>query len=161
MSFDPLLALQAEADCIGALPVESLGVAVPTCPGWDIADLLSHTGWVHRHFEHSLCLPEGERATRESTMAAGLPKNGSAQHPDAEVLPWFLDGMNRLMLALRTTPPTKQVTTFYGTHPPSLVARRMAHETIVHRWDAQNALGAPDRHFDPTLASDGVDEVLQ
>jgi hypothetical protein len=30
----------------------------------------------------------------------------------------------------------------------------------VHRWDAENALGAPRNDFDPTLAADGVDELL-
>jgi hypothetical protein len=36
----------------------------------------------------------------------------------------------------------------------------MAHETAVHRWDAQSAAGLP-QPVDPSLASDGVAEVLE
>jgi uncharacterized protein (TIGR03083 family) len=38
-------------------------------------------------------------------------------------------------------------------------ARRQAHETAVHRFDAENAAGI-ESTFDPTFASDGVDELL-
>lgn len=67
----------------------SLAASVLTCPGWDVADLLSHTGWVHRRMCYLAGLPEGERATREGSMAAGLPKVGSAQRPDTDLVPWF------------------------------------------------------------------------
>jgi hypothetical protein len=41
--------------------------------------------------------------------------------------------------------------------------RRMAHETLVHQWDAASAIsgarsGAPQ--LDPVLAADGIDEYL-
>jgi uncharacterized protein (TIGR03083 family) len=38
-------------------------------------------------------------------------------------------------------------------------ARRQAHETAVHRFDAQNATGAGSG-FDPVFASDGIDEMV-
>ena len=38
-------------------------------------------------------------------------------------------------------------------------ARRMAHETSMHRWDADNAQGDP-APIDPELAIDGIDEAL-
>jgi uncharacterized protein (TIGR03083 family) len=38
-------------------------------------------------------------------------------------------------------------------------ARRTAHETAVHRWDAQNAGGPPDA-LAADLAVDGLDEYL-
>jgi uncharacterized protein (TIGR03083 family) len=38
-------------------------------------------------------------------------------------------------------------------------ARRTAHETAMHRWDAQNAAGTADE-IDGELAVDGVDEYL-
>ena len=39
--------------------------------------------------------------------------------------------------------------------------RRQAHEAAVHRWDAQNALGAPaPAAIDSKLAADGIDEWL-
>jgi uncharacterized protein (TIGR03083 family) len=38
-------------------------------------------------------------------------------------------------------------------------ARRQAHETAVHRFDAQYAAGA-ESGFDPVFASDGIDEMV-
>lgn len=40
-----------------------------------------------------------------------------------------------------------------------LWARRLAQEVLVHRWDAQDAVGLTTP-LDPELASDGVDEYL-
>jgi hypothetical protein len=44
--------------------------------------------------------------------------------------------------------------TWAGERPGSFYPRRMAHETVVHRWDAVG--GA----IDPALAVDGIDEHL-
>jgi uncharacterized protein (TIGR03083 family) len=38
--------------------------------------------------------------------------------------------------------------------------RRQAHETAVHRWDAEQAIGRPTA-IDPELASDGIDEYFE
>lgn len=38
--------------------------------------------------------------------------------------------------------------------------RRLTHETVIHRFDLEDALGAPTTPLDPELAVDGVDEVL-
>ena len=161
LPFDPLLVLRAEADRIVALPVESFGARVPSCPDWDVADLVSHTSWVHRWWEHAILLPEGERASRETSMAAGLPKPSSTHHPEGDLLAWFDEGVESLLQTFRTTPPTKRLMTPFGTHPPSLLARRVVHETAVHRWDAENALGSATGGFDPGVASDGIEELLE
>ena len=39
-------------------------------------------------------------------------------------------------------------------------ARRQAHETAIHRVDAELAVGAPVDTFAPAFAADGVDELL-
>jgi uncharacterized protein (TIGR03083 family) len=61
--------------------------------------------------------------------------------------------------ALRTTPPDKPVFTLAGVQPASWWLRRIAHETAIHRWDLQDALGEAEG-FSPELARDGVDELL-
>jgi uncharacterized protein (TIGR03083 family) len=38
-------------------------------------------------------------------------------------------------------------------------ARRQAHETAIHRFDAEHA-GQAGTSFDPAFAADGIDEVL-
>ena len=142
------------------LPAESVGNAVPSCPGWDLADLLAHTGWVHRWMTHLLSLPEGERTSRERAAAAGLPKVGSAQRPEGDLRSWLRDSADGLADALIATPPAKRMVTAFGEHQPSLLARRAAHETAMHRWDAESAIGPPLADFEADLAADGVDELL-
>jgi uncharacterized protein (TIGR03083 family) len=44
-------------------------------------------------------------------------------------------------------------------HSAGFVARRMAHETAVHRFDAQMAIGKPQA-IDPALAADGIEEIF-
>lgn len=133
---------------------------VPACPGWDVTDLVSHTGWVHRWMRYMICLPEGERPTRETSIAAGLPKLESAQHPEGNLVAWFSDGIDELVEAFATTPSTKTIRSVFGVHAPSLLIRRMVHETAIHRRDAEEAAGELTS-FDPSLAADGVDELLQ
>jgi uncharacterized protein (TIGR03083 family) len=43
-------------------------------------------------------------------------------------------------------------------HTAQFWMRRQVHETVMHAWDAENALGRP-RPMDPSLAWDGVLEV--
>ncbi|MFJ3877747.1 maleylpyruvate isomerase family mycothiol-dependent enzyme [Streptomyces sp. NPDC090077] len=129
-----------------------LTTPVPTCPGWTLADLVRHAGGVHRWFsvllrqriqqppagrEVDLRLPE-----REEGYAAWL-RTGAAEaagvfagtDPDAPMWVWGADGHARFWI------------------------RRMLFETLVHRVDAERALGLPSV-VDPALARDGVDEFL-
>jgi uncharacterized protein (TIGR03083 family) len=109
---------------------------------------------------YMICLPEGERPTKETSMAAGLPKVGSAQHPDGDLPVWFGEGVHQLLQAFVDVSPIKTVTSLFGTHTPSLIVRRMVHETAMHRRDAEDAVGKPSG-FDPALAADGIDELLE
>jgi uncharacterized protein (TIGR03083 family) len=61
--------------------------------------------------------------------------------------------------ALAADDPERPVTTFMGKQTVSWWIRRQAHETAVHRWDAQMAAGLAEP-IEATLASDGVTEVL-
>ncbi len=46
-----------------------------------------------------------------------------------------------------------------STQPVAWVARRMTHETMVHLWDAGQAIGL-DFEFAPEVSADGIDEWL-
>jgi uncharacterized protein (TIGR03083 family) len=160
-AFHSLSVLRAEADRMASLPVEGSTARVPACPDWDVTDLVSHTGWVHRWMTYMVRLPEGQRPNRETSEAAGLPRAGSAQHPDGDLMTWFRAGAAELVHVLETTPPTKRMNSLFGEHQPAFITRRQAHETSVHRWDAETALGLPAGGFGPGVAADGIDEVLQ
>ena len=114
-----------------------LATAVPSCPGWAVRDLLRHTGYVHRW------------AT--GFVAEGLTRLGGAseeeilsQGPaDAQLPGWFGEGHAALVRALVAAPPDLECWTFLAApSPQAFWARRQAHETAVHREDAEQAARA-------------------
>ncbi len=119
---------------------------VPCCPGWTMLDLGRHVGSVHRW----------ARETVRTGRPGDEPDGPDAQ---AELVDWLTEGAALLLDTLRSTDPALPVWTF---GPPPRVAafwsRRQAHETAIHLVDARQALGLPVQ-LDPTLATDGVDEV--
>lgn len=156
-----IAAIGREGGPLLAVQPASFEVRVPSCPEWNVADLLSHTGWVYRRWTFIAELPEGERYSKERSAAAGLPKVGATDRPDAELLPWFRESFERLLDSYQQQPSEKLIDSrYWGQQPLSWIARRMAHETAIHRWDAEHALGATSG-FDPALAADGVDEFLE
>ncbi|MFD7653283.1 maleylpyruvate isomerase family mycothiol-dependent enzyme [Actinosynnema sp. NPDC059797] len=121
---------------------------VPGCPGMTVEDLVVHVGTVHR------------RVTRWITRGA-RPDGWSCAPGDADPVDWYRVGAASLIGALdpaRAAAPAPTWCPWDGTL--GFWLRRMAHETAVHRVDAQAAVGvaAP---LDPVLAVDGIDEVLR
>jgi uncharacterized protein (TIGR03083 family) len=71
---------------------------------------------------------------------------------------WLHEGAERLIATVREA-GADPVWAFTGLRPASFWARRMAHETAVHRADAEIAVGrAPDLAAE--LAADAIDEWL-
>ncbi|MFI0258376.1 maleylpyruvate isomerase family mycothiol-dependent enzyme [Streptomyces sp. NPDC017056] len=124
---------------------------VPTCPQWRVRDLLIHMGQVHRwatgFVEHGRQEP------------APLPE--APRLPDDALADWLRDGCRKLVETLRAAPADLSCWTFLpAPSPPAFWARRQAHETAVHRADAEAALGAGHTAADPAFAADGIDELL-
>jgi uncharacterized protein (TIGR03083 family) len=71
---------------------------------------------------------------------------------------WLTDGASRLVRALRDAGDA-EVWVFHGLAPAGFWARRMAHETLVHRADAELAAG-DEPAIAPGLAADAIDEWL-
>ena len=63
------------------------------------------------------------------------------------------------LICLESTDPDTPVATFAPPATAGFWGRRMAHETLIHRWDAESAHGQPGP-FDAELAADGIDEGL-
>jgi uncharacterized protein (TIGR03083 family) len=143
--------LQLDAERMATLDPALLATKVPTCPEWDVAGLIDHTAWVHRYWTYALGRPEGE-VPRISSVAP--------RPDDVEIIGGFRASLAALVGALRDTPPSKSVSSGLGVRPASFVLRRVVHETAIHRWDAQAAVGEPDG-FEPALAADGIDEMLE
>ncbi|MER7462227.1 maleylpyruvate isomerase family mycothiol-dependent enzyme [Streptomyces sp. NPDC097981] len=126
---------------------------VPTCPGWRVSDLLQHTGAVHRW---------AAGYVGDAVVEPG-PFPDAPQLAGAELLAWYREGHAALVRTLTEAPADVQCWTFLPTAAPSPLAfwaRRQAHETTVHRMDAEAALGGAHAPLAAEFAEDGVDELL-
>lgn len=122
---------------------------VPTYPGWSVADLVVHTGRIHRWVTEIV----GSRATRR------LAQPDLGQRPD-DLTGWLRSGAARVIDTLAATDPTTPVWTFAGEPTTGFWRRRMALETTIHRWDAQLAAGDAAPIAD-AVAIAGVGEALE
>lgn len=143
-------ALRSEGDAVAtACATAGLETPVESCPGWQVGDLLWHLTWVHDLF--------ATWATRLSSVPERIERP-ERPLPDA-LLTTYRHGLDRLEGVLRSADPSAEVWTFTDDHTVRFLIRRMAHETAVHRWDAERAAGRV--HAIPgELASDGIDEFL-
>ncbi|MFJ9447492.1 maleylpyruvate isomerase family mycothiol-dependent enzyme [Kitasatospora sp. NPDC101235] len=133
-----------------------LSAPVPTCPEWQLVDLLRHIGYVHRWA--ATILSQGLRAPLDETGAQAavgpLPS-------DAALLDWYREGHTALVGALTAAPADVECWSFLPSPSPlAFWARRQAHETAVHRHDADAAAGMPGPAVDTALALDGIDELV-
>jgi uncharacterized protein (TIGR03083 family) len=140
-----------------------MGAEVPACPGWRVRDLLKHLGHVHRWAAGYL--------TDGLTQIVGEPSEEVilSQGPgDGELPGWFREGHAALVRAIETADPGLECWSFLSAPSPlAFWARRQAHETAIHRADAEQAAsragldaagGGPP--FEPGFAADGVDELI-
>ena len=127
-----------------------LNAPIASCPGWVMADLIWHLAEVD-YFWASVV---SHRVTGGSQEVARIERVG-----DEQLLAAYETHFAQLLAVLSRTDPTTPVWTWSAQHDVGFVVRRMAHETAVHRWDADTAAGRPIP-IDAALASDGIDEFL-
>jgi len=125
---------------------------VPTCPEWTLRQLATHLGRAQRWAAQIVVTRSAEMIPFREVPDGRLPDD-PARHAD-----WLRAGAERLVTALRDG-GSDPVWTSAGIRPASFWARRMAHETAVHRADAELAAGLRPT-FAPDLAADAIDEWL-
>lgn len=134
------------ADVVGDADLDA---PVTFCPGWSVRDLAIHLGGVHQWAAHA--------------VVAGRP-DFRPEPPDDEgagLAAWYRDSAAGLLDVLTTTPPDAPAWTLDERDPTAgFWRRRQVHETTLHLWDAEQALGEP-RPIAPWLAWDGVREVAE
>jgi uncharacterized protein (TIGR03083 family) len=123
-----------------------LSAPVGHCGDWTLYDLADHLGrgnlW----------------AALAVTQKRGDYEGPAAPRDPAALVTWFSATASVLLAALDTDPSASAWTIF----PPPTAGfwqRRRCLETLVHRWDAEHALGI-NGQLDPALASDGIAEVI-
>jgi uncharacterized protein (TIGR03083 family) len=152
-----LAGFRAEAEAISATINQDdvLDLSVPSCPGWTVKDLVLHLGqlygWVAGHVGRGV-----------TTLPERPPRGESSDQPiDGSVLvSWWSAQYAAVLDQLEAVDPELPAWN-WAPQPKKAIFwhRRMAHETAIHRWDAQMATGmaAP---IDAELASDALTEVL-
>ncbi len=148
--------LFAEAAEQGGLDAE-----VPSCPGWNIRDLVRHLMEIHLWAAAHVAQPHDKPWVDDlAELAEFWPDLAVFWPEDGDLVKWYLDSNANLVDALESAPLDVESFTFLPAPSPlAMWARRQAHETAVHRFDAENAAGIASR-FDPVFASDGIDELL-
>jgi uncharacterized protein (TIGR03083 family) len=134
--------LAAFEDCLAA----DLSRRVRHCGDWTLHALGDHLGRGNLWSAAAVTEQRGDHRTDPAP-------------PDPAALPGWFAETSRILLAALDTDPQQPAWTFF---PPATVGfwqRRRCLETLVHRWDAEDALGRP-AELDPELAGDGVAEVL-
>jgi uncharacterized protein (TIGR03083 family) len=127
---------------------------VVTCPDWSMGKLIRHVGTVHRWAGAMVEVGAAERMDPR-TLDLGLP-----EHPSW--LPgWLASGGEELVDRLRRADPDQPMWAWGFDQHARFWARRMLHESLVHRADAEITLGT-DTHpsADPEIAVDGIDELF-
>jgi uncharacterized protein (TIGR03083 family) len=149
-------ALRRQGDLLAAAATRSgLDASVPPCSPWQVKDLLRHTGYIHRWAARHIaeCPDTVLDGPPEADILGGGP-------PDPDLLAWFRAGHSALVETLSTADPGLVCATFMDAPSPlAFWARRQAHETGIHRADAESASGVRPE-YDPDFAADGVDELI-
>lgn len=130
--------------------------AVPSCPGWNVGQLLRHLGGGHRWVEEIV----RTRAARPLPDDHFRDLSAYTDENPAVLDVWLAEGAARLAVTLLAAGPDAEVWTAVPGETPVFWARRFAYETLVHRADAALALGAGFT-VDEEVALDALDEWME
>ncbi len=155
---DHIAALQRDGELLAAAAqAAGLDASVPSCPPWQVRDLLRHIGYVHRWAAGYIV----EQRTERLPDRPGESELLSGGVPDAELLDWYRGGHAALVTALAQADPDLACYCFLpAPSPRAFWARRQAHETAMHRVDAELAAAGLVTPTDPAFGADGVDELI-
>jgi len=144
-----LIHLNADYQLLAAA-IPDVPVDVPSCPGWTTDDLAKHMALVY--LGQAFVVETGSQAENKEHLAP---------YPRTEDFLEFMGwGFEAITNALDINRAERQTWSWH--HIDNTVDfwfRRMAHETVIHRIDAEQA-GGNVTAIDQALALDGVDEVL-
>ncbi|HUQ60098.1 maleylpyruvate isomerase family mycothiol-dependent enzyme [Lentzea sp.] len=139
---------------VSSLTDADLGIQVPSIPDWTLNQLLRHLGHAHRWADTMLRerLPEIDFSRNEAQRVSSY-----VGETPSVLVPWLREGAASLAEVLGEVDPEEMIAPVDGFPGPRVWSRRMTHETVIHRWDALNALGLPFT-LDPEIAQDTLRE---
>ncbi|MEU8662721.1 maleylpyruvate isomerase family mycothiol-dependent enzyme [Actinoplanes philippinensis] len=140
--------LEVETDRLaGAVGRLSPAAVVPTCPDWTVRDLVAHVGTGHRYATGVI----------ERAATAPVPFEALRAPEDPGDWPgWLAAGARGLVEAVGKHGFDSPVWTFIPAHRiAGFWLRRMVHDEIIHRFDAD-----PAGDLAADLAADGIADLL-
>ncbi len=143
---------------VAAARQAGLDARVPTCPDWTVDTLVRHQGRVYWWMSTLV-----ETKAQEYVDRKALEEEAARQE---DPLAWLESGAEHALAVLGGADPDMGVWNWVdgGPGPARFWHRRMAHETVIHRVDADSAAAktaTPPSRVEPAeLASDGIDEYL-
>jgi len=144
---DYLTELRRELDAFGATLDGDLHAPVEHCGNWTLLDLAAHVG--AGNLMVVTAVKEGH---------GGGYDEDAAPREQAALKAWLAETSDALLEALSVDPSSEA----WSIAPPYTVGfwrRRRCQETLMHRWDAEHALGSASP-MDKALAADGIAEVF-
>ncbi len=148
MPIDYTSHLRSDGELFAQAAMRDLEAHVPTCPDWNVTQLMTHLGRHHRWVANAV---RGGGAAPDETSDPDLS--------DDDLVAWSRQGWQELADLLDGMDDETPAWSWSGDNRVGFWRRRTALETLVHRWDAEFATGRPTS-LDPTLSSDGVDEMM-
>jgi uncharacterized protein (TIGR03083 family) len=128
---------------------------VPWSDRWTVRSVARHVAGSHR----AVAVILSDRPTGDFDRAAAMPR---VEANEPEFPEWFAAQTQHLLTECRIAPPDAVCWT-----PHPLIAgtaaywtRRIAYDTLVHRWDAETGAGIVGPPTEPRVAADAIDELL-
>jgi uncharacterized protein (TIGR03083 family) len=144
-------AIEREARAMAAAIDAGRHAAIAACPGWDVAALTIHMGYVFRWASEIVRTQATQPPTGEWTFGADDP--GLAD--------WLLEGAEELARVLQSTDLDAPLWTMGPPRTARFWCRRQAIEALIHRWDCEAATLPVANPLESQLAADGVGELVE
>jgi uncharacterized protein (TIGR03083 family) len=151
---DYLAAVQADSDrIVRALGARRDGV-IPWSDTWTAQDCARHVGGLH----HVIATVIEGRPTANFGAFKTLEQPSAS---DPALGRWIADGTAAMVEQLRAAAPGDTAWSWWpDDQTVGFWSRRVALETLVHRWDVELGAGVTIVPADPALAADAIDEYL-
>jgi uncharacterized protein (TIGR03083 family) len=144
--------LETESRRVTMLDPSTVAAPVPWCGEWSVGSVVGHLSGIQRWATALVRHPDERIKRREMEQ----PPSGT------EVFRWYAQGIEPMLAVFDSGDLDTTVNTWAGLRPSRWWLRRLAHETAVHRWDAEAGSIGPEAAvpLEPALAVDGIDELL-
>ena len=128
------------------------GLQVATCPDWTLSELARHVGRGHRWVQRIVATHAQEPV---DMATAGLDFPGTAALRAA----WLCSGAEVLLDSIREAGGETAVWSWSEDRTVGFWLRKITHDTIIHRVDAELTVGVQPT-LAPATAADGIADLL-